>query len=82
LPSSLTVEHDIWNTGEVTYDVGNVFENGALKFITYIGGNGTIITGFQVDFAERPDECRAYAVAVLATLTSIPVSQATPTLTP
>lgn len=82
LPLNLSVEHDVWKTGEVTYDVGNVFENGVLKFITYTGGDGTIITGFQVDFAEQPDECRADAVAVLATLTSVPVSQATPTLTP
>ena len=82
LPLNLTVEHDVLNTGEVTFDVGNVFENGVLKFITYTGGNGRIITGFQVNLEEQAAECRAHAVAVLSTLTSIPASQATPTPTP
>jgi hypothetical protein len=82
LPLNLTVEHDVLNTGEVTFDVGNVFENGVLKFITYTGGNGRIITGFQVSLDEQAPECRAHAVAVLSTLTSIPASQATPTPTP
>jgi hypothetical protein len=82
LPLSMTVEHDVWDTGTVVFDVGNVFENGALKFITYTGGNANVITGFQLNFEERPDECRAYAIAVLATLTAVRSSQATPTPTP
>jgi hypothetical protein len=79
LPLNMTVEHDVLNTGEVTFDVGNVFENGILKFVTYTGGNGTIITGFQVSFEEQADECRADAVRVISTLMSVPASQATPT---
>lgn len=82
LPLNMTVEHDMLNLDDVTFDVGNVFENGVLKFITYTGGNGTIITGFQVSFEEQADECRAYAFAVLSTLTSVPASRATPTPTP
>lgn len=82
LPLNMTVEHDMLNIGDVTFDIGNVFESGALKFVTYTGGNGTIITGFQVNFEEQANECRAYAFAVISTLTSIPTSQATPTLTP
>lgn len=82
LPLSMTVEHDMLNIGNVTFDVGNVFENGVLKFVTYTGGNGTIITGFQVNFEEQANECRAYAFAVISTLTSVPASQATPTPTP
>ena len=82
LPLNMTVEHDILYTGDVTFDVGRVYENGVLKFVTYTGGNGTIITGFEVSFEERADECLADAVKVLSTLTSIPASQATPTLTP
>jgi hypothetical protein len=78
----MTVEHDVLNTEDVTFDVGNVFENGILKFVTYTGGDGTIITGFQVSFEEQADECRAYAFAVLSTLTSVPTSRATPTPTP
>jgi hypothetical protein len=82
LPLDMTVEHDMLSFSNVTYDVGNVFENGVLKFITYTGGNTIIITGFQVSFEEQAEECRADAVVVLSTLTSVPVSQATPTLTP
>jgi hypothetical protein len=82
LPLNLTVEHDMLDAGELTFDVGNVFENGALKFVTYTGGNGTIITGFQVSFEEQADACRIEAVRVISTLSSIPASQATPTPTP
>lgn len=82
LPLNMTVEHDVLDTGTATFDVGNVFENGGLKFITYTGGNANIITGFQVSFEEQAEDCRADAVAVLSTLTSVPVSQATPALTP
>ena len=82
LPLSMTVEHDMWDTGAAVFDVGNVFENGALKFITYTGGNANIITGFQLSFEEQAEECRAHAIAVLATLTSVRSSQATPTPTP
>jgi len=79
LPLNMTVEHDVLSVGDITFDIGNVFENGVLKFATYTGGNGTIITGFQVSFDEQADECRAHAFAVLSTLTSVPASQATPT---
>jgi hypothetical protein len=82
LPLNLTVEHDVWDTGDAVFDVGNVFENGVLKFITYTGGNANVITGFQVSFEEQADECRAHAVAVLSTLTAVRSSQATPTPTP
>jgi len=78
LPLEMTVEHDVLYVGNITFDVGNVYENGGLKFVTYTGGDGTIITGFQVGFEEQIDECLAEAVTVLSTLTSVPVSQATP----
>ena len=79
LPLNMTVEHDMLDTGNVTFDVGKVFENGVLKFVTYTGGNGTIFTGFEVDFEDPVDQCLADALAVLSTLTSVPDSQATPT---
>jgi len=82
LPINMTVEHEMLTMDDVTFDVGNVFENSVLKFITYTGGNANIITGFQLDFEEQPDECRADAVTVLSTLTSVRASQATPTATP
>jgi hypothetical protein len=78
LPADMTVDHDVLYAGNLTFDVGKVSENGALKFVTYTGGDGTVITGFQVDFQENVDACLADAVAVISTLTSVPVSQATP----
>ena len=82
LPLNMTVEHDVLDTGEVTFDVGNVFENGSLKFVTYTGGNGTIITGFQVSFEDQAEACRAGAIRVVSTLRAVPASQATPTPAP
>jgi hypothetical protein len=78
LPADMAVEHDVLYTGKVAFDVGKVSENGVLKFVTYTGGDGTIITGFQVTFEEQVDECLADAVTVLSTLTSVAISQATP----
>lgn len=78
LPGDMTVEHDVLYTGRISFDVGKVYENGVLKFVTYTGGDGTIITGFEVTFEEQVDECLADAVMVFSTLTSVPVSQATP----
>jgi hypothetical protein len=79
LPGNMTVDHDVLYTQNVTFDVGKVYENGVLKFVTYTGGDGRMITGFQVDFQEDVDTCLADAVTVLSTLTSVPASQATPT---
>jgi hypothetical protein len=78
LPGNMTAEHDVLYTDNITFDVGNVYENGVLKFVTYTGGDGRIITAFEVTFDEQVEECLADAVTVLSTLTSVPVSQATP----
>jgi hypothetical protein len=48
------------------------------KFVTYTGGDGRIITAFQVSFEDQADECLADAQTVLTTLRSVSVSQATP----
>ena len=68
LPGTMNVEHDILDTGNITFDVGRVSENGALKFVTYTGGDGTIITGFEVSFEKLADECLLDAETVLSTL--------------
>src|SRR6266540_438696 len=81
LPRNMTVEHDVLRTDTVTFDVGTVFENGVKKFVTYTGGDGNIITAFEVSFDEESDACLADAVTVLSTLRSVRSSQATPTLT-
>jgi hypothetical protein len=78
MPANITVEHDVLYTDRVTFDVGVAFENGVKKFVTYTGGDGTIITGFEVSFQDQADACIADAVTVLSTLQSVPVSQATP----
>lgn len=78
LPLTMAVEHDVLYTDDIRFDVGNVYENGVLKFVTYTGGDSRIITGFEVTFDGQVDECLADAVTVLSTLTSVPVSQATP----
>jgi len=78
LPANITVEHDVLYTGTVTYDVGVASENGIKKFVTYTGGDGRIITAFQVLFQTQMDACLADAVTVLSTLTSVSDSQATP----
>jgi len=79
LPANVSVEQDILYTDTVTFSVGTAFENGVKKFVTYTGGDGKIITAFQVSFEEQADECLTDAQTVLTTLRSVPASQATPT---
>lgn len=78
LPANVSVEQDILYVGKLTFYVGTAFENGIKKFVTYTGGDGTIVTAFEVSFQEQADECLADAVTVITTLRSVPVSQATP----
>jgi len=78
LPANISVEQDILYTDTVTLYVGTAFENGVKKFVTYTGGDGTIITAFMVSFQEQSDECLADAETVITTLRSVPVSRATP----
>jgi len=78
LPANTTVEHDVLDTDTITLDVSVVSENGVKRFVTYTGGDERIVTAFEVVFEEQMDECLADAVTVLSTLTSVPVSRATP----
>jgi hypothetical protein len=78
LPPSIVVEHDVLYTDTVNFDVATAFENGVKKFVTYTGGDGTVITAFEVSFQDQADACLVDAVTVLTTLRSVPVSQATP----
>jgi len=78
LPASISVEQDILYTDTVTLYVGTAYEDGVKKFVTYTGGDGIIITAFQVDFDEQADKCLADAEAVITTLRSITASLATP----
>lgn len=78
LPANISVEQDILYTDKVTLYVGTAFEDGVKKFVTYTGGDGTIITAFMVSFEEQTDECLADAVTVVTTLRSVPATLATP----
>ena len=78
MPANITIEHDVLYADKITFDVGIAYENGVMKFVTYTGGDGTIITGFEVSFQDQVEPCLADAVTVLSTLQSVPVSQATP----
>ena len=79
LPPSMTVEHEILQAGDATFDMGTAFENGVKKFVNFTGGDGKIITAFEVSFQEESDACLEDAVTVLSTLKSVPDSLATPT---
>ena len=78
LPPNMSVEHEMLQTGNANFDVTTASENGVKQFVTFTGGDGTILTAFQVTFQEEVDACLTDALTVLSTLKSIPVSQATP----
>ena len=78
LPPNISVEQDILYTDKLTLYVGTAFEDGVKKFITYTGGDGTIITAFEVSFDGQEDKCQADAETVITTLRSVPASLATP----
>lgn len=78
LPPTVRVEHDVIYFNDVTFYVGMAYENGVLTFATYQGSNGTIFTGFEVNFKDQSEACLKDALAVLSTLQAVPVSQATP----
>jgi hypothetical protein len=78
LPPNVHVEHDVLYVGDVTFDVAMAYVNNALTFATYQGSNGTIFTGFEVNFTDPSETCLADALTVLSTLQAIPIPQATP----
>lgn len=77
LPLNAVVEHETRSLGGVRFEVNTVFVNGKQQFMTFVGGDGSIVTGFELSFQEDPQECLGQAEAVLATLVSIPGFEAT-----
>ncbi len=75
MPPGVQVEHDLRTIGNVKYEVNTVLLNGVKQFVTYLGGDGVIFTGFQVNFVDQVDACLADAEIVLGTLVSVPESQ-------
>ena len=78
LPANINVEHDIRKLGSIKFEVSTANLNGVRQFVTYLGGDANIYTSFAVTFAKNADLCLQEAEVVLATLTSVKASQATP----
>ncbi len=82
LPPNAAVVQDVRKIEGITYQISTVSVNGVRQSVIYTGGEGRILTAFQVSVDERPDQCLLEAETVLGTLASVPASQATPTITP
>ncbi len=82
MPLNATVDHEIRRIGAIHFDINTVFINGVEQFVNYAGSDGVIFTAFEVSFQDQASQCLTDAETVLATLTSIPAVQATPTASP
>ncbi len=78
LPPSMSVEHEMVQIEDKNFDIGTVYEGGVKQFVTFTGGDGTILTAFEVTFQQDSDACVKDATTVISTLQSVPISRATP----
>lgn len=78
LSPGMQVEHDLRKIGALYFEINVVISQGARQFVAYQATDTVIFTGFQVNFVDQIDACLADAEAVLATLTSVHETQATP----
>ena len=80
MPPGMQVEHDTRQLGSLFFEINTVLTNGQRQFVTYQAqtADRIIFTSFQVNFVDEIDACLMDTESVLATLTSIPESQATP----
>ena len=79
LPVDWKVTHDFRTIGSAAFDVNTVTSQGVVKFVSYVGGDHHVLTGFQVTFETQPDACLQAAETVFGTLRSY---AAVPTATP
>ena len=79
LPVDWKVAHEFRNIGSASFDVNTVSSQGVLKFVSYVGGDHHVLTGFQVTFDTQSDACLQAAETVFGTLRSY---AAVPTATP
>jgi hypothetical protein len=77
LPPSVTIEHETIQFGELSIDAGKAYEAGVLSFVSYQVSDGTIFTGFEVNFQGESEACSSDALAVIETLQPVPASRAT-----
>lgn len=82
LPPNAVVDQETRRINGISYQVNTVSVNGVRQTVTYTAGDGRIFTAFQLSLDDRPDQCIQEAELVLGTLTSVPVSSATPIATP
>jgi hypothetical protein len=83
LPPDWKVEHDFRYIGSAGFDVSLISYQGEIKFVTYVGGDRHVLTGFQVTFKDQKEQCLQDAEAVFGTLRSLAaVPTITPTFTP
>jgi hypothetical protein len=57
LPLDVVVEHETRRLERMTYEVNTVFSNGQKQLVTYVGGDGLVVTGFEVIFRENEEVC-------------------------
>jgi hypothetical protein len=83
LPGGLQVEHEFRTIGGADFDVNTVTQKDNVQFVTYVGGDRRILTGFQVSFEQQKDQCLQDAELILGTLRSLAaIPTATPNITP
>ena len=82
LPPNATVDQETRRIHGISYQISAVSINGVKQAATYTAGDGRILTAFQVSVEDRPDQCLLEAETVLGTLTSVPISEATPIAAP
>ncbi len=82
LPPNAVAQHEVRQINAISYQVTTVDVNGIRQSVTYAGGDGRIYTAFQLSLPDVPDQCVQDAETVLGTLTSVPISEATPVATP
>lgn len=78
MPPGMQVEHDTRKIGPLYFEINVVLLGGVRQFVAYQATDTIIFTSFQVNFVDEIDACLTDAEEVLATLTSVHASLATP----
>lgn len=70
LPVDWKVTHEFRYIGSAAFDVNTVTYLGAVKFVSYVGGDQMVVTGFQVSFNAQQDQCLQQAESIFGSLRS------------
>lgn len=82
MPLNGSAQHNVRQIGTTTFEISAVSVNAAIQFVNYTGGDGAILTAFELNFAEQGDACQSEAEQVLGTLRSVSLIEATPPTRP